>query len=137
MNRKDFQNLSRTRIEEAKALLKLRHHSGAYYLAGYAVECALKACIAKTTRRYDFPDKEKVAESYQHSPKKLLKAANLERLLQSSASSDPILSANWTVVEAWSESSRYRVYAKDDADSMIEAVGNDTHGVLPWIQHHW
>jgi len=35
---------------------------GAYYLAGYAVECAIKACIAKGTRRYEFPDKRKVLQ---------------------------------------------------------------------------
>ncbi len=39
----DFQSFSRIRVNEAKALLHLKHYSGAYYLAGYAVECALKA----------------------------------------------------------------------------------------------
>ncbi len=32
---------------------------GTYYLAGYAVECALKACIAKQIIAEDFPDKER------------------------------------------------------------------------------
>ena len=38
MNRKDFQELSRIRLKEAKALLDLGLWDGAYYLAGYAVE---------------------------------------------------------------------------------------------------
>jgi HEPN domain-containing protein len=32
-------------------LLEAGLYAGAYYLAGYAVECALKACIAKKTAR--------------------------------------------------------------------------------------
>ena len=52
-------------------LLKAGHFSGAYYLAGYSVECALKACIAKQTARYDFPDKSKANDSFVHDLKKL------------------------------------------------------------------
>ena len=44
---------------------------GAYYLAGYAIECALKACIAKATRRYDFPDRKKVDASHTHDLREL------------------------------------------------------------------
>ena len=55
MDRRDLQALSRIRINEAKGLLSLGLHDGAYYLAGYAVECALKACIAKETKRHEFP----------------------------------------------------------------------------------
>jgi hypothetical protein len=47
MNRNDFQKISRLRVKEAKALLDNGYPAGAYYLMGYAVECALKACIAK------------------------------------------------------------------------------------------
>ncbi len=56
MNRADLQQLGQMRIDEATLLLAHRHWSGAYYLAGYAVECALKACIAKRTQRHDFRD---------------------------------------------------------------------------------
>ena len=59
MDRKDLQTLSRVRLKEATSLLNLGFYDGAYYLAGYAVECALKACIAKGTRRYEFPDKKR------------------------------------------------------------------------------
>ena len=55
MDRKDFQELSRVRLKEATALLRLGLFDGAYYLAGYSVECALKACIAKGTQRFEFP----------------------------------------------------------------------------------
>lgn len=45
MNRVDFRQLAGLRIAEAKVLLDNNLYAGAYYLAGYAVECALKACI--------------------------------------------------------------------------------------------
>jgi hypothetical protein len=60
MNRLQFQKIARVRIREARALLQDRMFDGAYYLAGYSVECGLKACIAKMVRRHEFPDKDLV-----------------------------------------------------------------------------
>jgi len=57
MNRSSLQNLANERIKDAEALLMAGRWSGSYYLAGYAVECALKECFAKQTREYDFPQK--------------------------------------------------------------------------------
>jgi hypothetical protein len=45
VDRKHLQNLARTRLKDAKALLGRKRWSGAYYLSGYVVECALKACL--------------------------------------------------------------------------------------------
>ena len=64
MNRKDLQRLTRLRLAEARVLLAAAKYDGAYYLAGYAVECALKACIAKQIKRFDFPDKKLVIDSH-------------------------------------------------------------------------
>lgn len=77
MNRKELQALSRIRLAEARALLGSGHFSGAYYLAGYAMECAFKACIARQTLRHDFPDKKRVDASYTHNLKELVAAAEL------------------------------------------------------------
>ncbi len=82
MNRADLQKLSNMRIREAKILFAAGEHSGAYYLAGYAVECALKACIAKGVQRYDFPDKSLAQESYSHDLDKLIKLAKLNSELE-------------------------------------------------------
>lgn len=54
MNRATFQRISELRRSDAKALLTAGHYPEAYYLVGYAVECALKACVAKQVQRYDF-----------------------------------------------------------------------------------
>lgn len=53
MNRAELRNLAKLRLAEAQTLLAAARWSGAYYLSGYSVECALKACIAKNTRRSD------------------------------------------------------------------------------------
>jgi hypothetical protein len=82
VDRSDLQALSRIRATEAKALLGLGLFDGAYYLAGYAVECALKACIAKGTRRFEFPDKRRVDSSYTHDLELLMRLANLDESLQ-------------------------------------------------------
>ena len=78
MNRDDFQRLAETRLEDAKALLKAGRFDAAYYLGGYAVECALKVCIAKATRRGEFPDKKKVDSSYTDNLRELMKVARLD-----------------------------------------------------------
>ena len=58
MNKRDLQALADAKIKEAQALYRSGRYDGACYLAGYAVECALKACIAKRTKKHDFPDKD-------------------------------------------------------------------------------
>ena len=77
MNRNDLQGLARLRVREARTLLKAGHSAGAYYLAGYAIECALKACIAKAVKRHQFPDLRTVRESYTHDLRELIKLAGL------------------------------------------------------------
>ena len=75
MDRNDFQVLARIRLKEARALLSAGLFDGAYYLAGYAAECALKACIAKATRRYEFPDRARVSACHTHDVVELVKQA--------------------------------------------------------------
>ncbi|MCZ6677854.1 MAG: HEPN domain-containing protein [Candidatus Poribacteria bacterium] len=103
-------------MKEAKVLLDHGCAPGAYYLLGYAVECALKACIAKKTRRYDFPDRKRVNDNYTHDLDKLLTVANLKDELERERQSNPNLEDNWTIVREWSEQSRY-----DDAISISDA----------------
>jgi hypothetical protein len=70
--------LAELRAKEATALARSHNQQGAYYLAGFAVECALKACIAKKTRRHDFPaDAKHAGRVYSHDLTELLKLADL------------------------------------------------------------
>ncbi len=77
MNRDDFQKLAELRLKDGKALLDADRFQGSYYLVGYAVECALKACIARQTKQYDFPAKN-ADKLYTHDLNTLLKSAGLE-----------------------------------------------------------
>ena len=81
MNRRSFQRLAALRMEDATALLAARRASGAYYLAGYAVECALKACICKKTKSGDWPAKpDDVRKMYSHDLNDLFRLADLQSL---------------------------------------------------------
>jgi HEPN domain-containing protein len=61
------------RLREARILLDAGKQEGAYYLAGYSVECALKACICRRRMKAGaFPDKEFSREVYTHSLEKLV-----------------------------------------------------------------
>jgi HEPN domain-containing protein len=137
MNRSDLQELSNARIREAKILFAAGEYSGAYYLAGYAVECALKACIAKSTQQYDFPDKDRVSKSYSHDLAGLIRVAKIYDDFESAMLSDPVLEEDWIIVKGWSEQSRYGIYDAEKARAMLDAIERQLKGVLPWIQRHW
>ena len=127
----------RVRLKEATALLKLGLLDGAYYLAGYAVECALKACIAKGTQRGEFPDRRKVESSHSHKLWDLVKVAGLEDAHLEQAGRDPDFRTNWDLVQSWSEQSRYRRHRSESAQALLGAVGDQRHGVISWIKLHW
>src|SRR5262245_42999004 len=93
VNRTNFRRLAEIRIVEARVLIDNRKYDGGYYLAGYAVECGLKACIAKLTKVYDFPPKS-VNEYYTHDLEKLVKTAGLTIERNTDAANDPDLAAN-------------------------------------------
>ena len=137
MDRRDFQQLSRIRATESRALLKLELSDGAYYLAGYAVECALKACIAKGTRKYEFPDKKKAERSYRHKLDELVKVASLEEARTEHARNTPEFRTNWHVVQSWSEESRYSRHRLDAARELVSAVSDRRHGAIAWIRLYW
>lgn len=134
MNRSDLQTLARIRLIEAKALLSAGCPDGAYYLAGYSVECGLKACIAKRTRRYDFPERRSVDASHTHNLKDLIRVANLEIVRLEHARKDIAFRDNWDLVQQWSELSRYRRCENSLAAALVKAVGDAKHGVMPWIK---
>lgn len=110
---------------------------GGYYLAGYAVEFALKACIARLTNQGDFPDKQFAQDCFTHSIERLVKLAALKPQRDADAAANSYLEANWIVVKDWTEESRYEQNTEADAKSLIEAITNVTNGVLPWIKARW
>ncbi|MEG4344767.1 HEPN domain-containing protein [Microcoleus sp. A003_D6] len=136
MNRLDLQNLALTRLEEVEVLLNNHQYSGAYYLSGYVIECALKACIAKQTQEFDFPDKKTVMDSYTHDLEKLVKVAKLDTQFKDILK-DPNFSSRWSMVKDWSEESRYQTHSQQKALDIYLAITDPTHGVLQWLQQHY
>ena len=137
MNRLDFIELAELRIQEARVLLDNERPEGAYYLCGYAVECALKACIAKQTKEYDFPDKKIVDASYSHDLEKLVRVGGLEPNLENQIDSDSTFNTHWRIVKDWSEQSRYERHSSEQAHSLYTAVTSKDHGILQWLEHYW
>jgi hypothetical protein len=114
-------------------LLKNKKYSGAYYLAGYAVEFGLKACIAKKTKRHSYPDKDLAIKCYTHDVEKLVELAGLKAALNA----DPDLLVNWGIVKDWDESARFERKTRAEAQARYNAITDTAHGVLPWIRLHW
>jgi HEPN domain-containing protein len=127
-----FGRLADLREREAHVLLDAGQFSGAYYLAGYAVECGLKAIIVERFLAQDLPDRRLVIEIYTHDLKKLARLANLEALTQAAP-----LELNWEIVFEWSEESRYREYNEFDARRMLSSVSDPDHGVLSCLRLFW
>lgn len=134
--RGDFQRLAELRAREAEALARNGHEQGAYYLAGYAIECALKACIAKKTKRHEFPAKPRDVQAiYTHNLAELLKLAELDADLDRDMRTNPSLAAKWVAIAEWNENSRYQTARLRGAD--LCAAVSDADGVLAWIRQRW
>ena len=130
--------LSRERLRDARLLLTKGRYVGAYYLAGYAVECALKACIARQTREHDFPDKKTAIESHTHDLEKLIGVARLKPQLDAASAADKAFEVNWSLVEDWAVEDRYNLnISVVDAKNLYRAISAKKSGVMAWIRRHW
>jgi HEPN domain-containing protein len=137
--RPTFQQLAQLRLDEAKALLRDDQPSGAYYLAGYAIECALKAIIAKQFRADEIPDKALVNRVYTHDLSELLRLGGLESELDVARRADPELNRRWAIVKNWKEQARYSIWTNGDASAMMDGVAGDNRagGLFQWLTARW
>ncbi len=135
-HRATFQQLAEARLAEARLLLANGHPSGAYYLAGYAIECALKAKIATGFRANEIPDLKHVRGIYTHDLSDLLRIAGLKNELEADMENDPALRESWSKISNWSEQSRYEVWTATNASAILEAIDSD-QGLLRWLQNRW
>ena len=141
MNKKILQALTEARVADARTLLNAKRFDAAYYLAGYAIECALKACIATKTKRHDFPDREFARDVYTHNLVDLVRIAGLKEQWNHRSHQDPAFETKWVIVKDWSEKARYEMRtpqreARRRATAMLNAV-EDREGILACIQQYW
>lgn len=143
MNRLELQQLTDERLLDVQALLTGQRWAFAYYNAGYAVECALKACFLARMplTGWVFQEKANIKECLTHDFKELVKLAGLQdelstRLQLSSTNSDTFR-GNWGVVTNWSVTARYVPRTEAEARELYEALIRDPDGVMPWIRTYW
>jgi phosphoribosylformylglycinamidine (FGAM) synthase-like enzyme len=137
LTKTDLQTMADMRLEDAQHLFQGARYSAAYYLSGYAVELGIKACIADVFHADAIPDKAFVNAIYTHNLDGLLGLAGIKQELQDDMKNDAILSVAWGVASKWGETSRYAVWDQFAAASMINAVGDQNHGVLQWLKKRW
>jgi hypothetical protein len=139
VNRDHLQRLAEERLADAESLLAAGRWSGAYYLAGYAVECGLKACILVHVERTGaiFLDRKFLEKCFTHRFEDLLYAANLKQELTQASRFNSAFADNWSMASLWNSDSRYLTCTETKARDLFQAIGNPDSGVLPWIRRHW
>jgi len=138
VNRADLQTLADARVADAEALLDARRYPAAYYMVGYAVECALKASVARQIREHDFPDKQLILDSYTHNLEQLLRISGVKAPFDSRIAADKAFEVNWTTVKDWNESTRYDMTIPEvKARDLFNAVTDAKAGVLTWLKTVW
>lgn len=139
LTRRQLQELARLRLREAKALYKARLYDGAVYLAGYAVELALKARICKPLKITEYPESGELSKTY--------RTHKLEHLkLLAGVSNDIILTKNadlfnnWSTAVQWDPEQRYDPpgrYNVHTAKDIIDSITARPNGVFTWLTKRW
>lgn len=137
LTKNDLQKLAEVRLEDAELLFKAGKSSSAYYLAGYAVELALKACISKLFKADVIPDKAFVQATYTHSLENLLNVSGLLPKFKEDANKDPQFASYWGIASKWNESSRYQFWDPVTVATLIQSINDPKHGVFQWVKKHW
>jgi HEPN domain-containing protein len=138
-DRAHFQRLAELRLAEARILAREGQFSGTYYIAGYAIECALKARIAALFRENEIPDRNLVNRVYTHDLTALLNLSGLEKPLDRDRQSDKDLDRRWSIVKNWTEQARYSTWTEQEAVAIIDAIDGDgkSGGLFQWLSAHW
>jgi HEPN domain-containing protein len=129
-------------LEDARVLLNAKRWSAAYYLSGYVVECALKACLLKHLGESgaifgDSKHLKRLADCWTHDLEVLVGLAGLDAMFGQARGANAALETNGGVVKDLKETSRYESRPEAEALAMYEAVTHDPDGVYPWIRAHW
>jgi HEPN domain-containing protein len=139
VNRTTLQRLSNERLEDARSLLAAHQWSGAYYLAGYAVECALKSCVLAHIERTGaiFQDKKFAEKCWTHNLEDLVSLSGLKPDRDAAIAASPKVHAYWLTLRDWSEASRYDISTQTGAEDMFLAIEDNADGVLKWLKNYW
>jgi len=143
VNQAELRKLAEERILDAAALISSSRWAFAYYVAGYAVECALKSCVLARMIHTGgvFKDKKFSEWCWTHDFGELIKHAGLSTELNlrlaTSAASGGVFVGYWGTATPWKETSRYEAKSETEARALYEAITHDPDGVLKWIRNYW
>ena len=134
----ELQQLTTRRLDEARALLAAQQFSGAWYIAGYAVELALKACVCKALSLMSYPENEVKKAFLTHQVSDLVLLAGLRDQLQRERSARPMFAGNWDVVAGWAPSDRYVMErTQQEVNDLLQAMQDPREGVITWLSQQW
>ena len=137
MDEAHWTRLAQERVADAQLLLKAGQWPAAYYLAGYAVECRLKACIVQRIRTDPgivFDTRKFAEQIWTHDVTALATQAGLENKIAGETNQRFI--SNWLLVKKWNESSRYGFASNAQANDLVLAITEPIVGVLAWIDQN-
>jgi HEPN domain-containing protein len=140
VNRVQWQQLAERWLVDAKVSLDNHRWSAAYYLAGYAVECGLKACIlarVAATPEVIFEARRFSENCWTHNLLELVKLADLEAVRLADVAANRGLRNSWLVVKDWTEQSRYQTKSHFAAKKLYSAIVDQPQGVMQWMRGHW
>jgi HEPN domain-containing protein len=143
VNRTELQRLSLERLDDARTLLDNGRWSGAYYLSGYALECAIKSCVLKNLEETGFIYKDRdnlkaLEKKYWiHDLNGLVAVAGLTPVFGVACGADPLLQVYWATASLWNELCRYESRDETQARNLIEAIDNMPNGALQWFRARW
>jgi len=140
LSEQDFLKISQTRLEEAKILFSNGLYDGSVYLAGYALEAALKGRICKILDSDYPPSGDAFRSFYTHKFDTLIKLAALEKKLDEAKVLSSNFATNWSLATSWTEANRYlRIGSKTKAEAadVLASLEDPTDGILTWIKKVW
>jgi HEPN domain-containing protein len=140
MDRVQWQQLAERWLTDAETLLDNHRWSAAYYVAGYAVECGLKACVlvrVVTEPKVIFDIKKFSESCWTHNLLELVKLAGLEATRAADIAANLVLRNHWQITKDWNEKVRYQTVSHQKAKKLYRAITDTTNGVMQWIRAHW
>lgn len=147
LTREVLQEISETRLKEAKLLYANGLYDGAKYILGYSLETAFKARICKVLNT-NYPEKGDLRRVfYTHDFDTLIILAGLEREIDEQRYNLPQFGINWSLLtdgknnaSAWKETLRYEKIGssnQNELKSLFLALEDGEHGVLTWLKNIW
>lgn len=140
MTKQDWRDLAEARLIDADILLQNQRWAAAYYIAGYAVECGLKACVVDLVARNPgiiYEDRRFSDACWTHTLARLIGVAGLDGDCDAQCKANVAFAKNWAAAIQWSEASRYDLTPEPRARELYEAISEPQDGVMKWIRDHW